>query len=673
MSSPARWVRVSGARLFAGYAVASLIPILALGGVLAHGNLQDGIEHGRAQGRAQAAVIEEMAISPALDGHELARGLSRSEARRLRAATDLAIYRGSVIRLLLRSFDGDVVFSDDGSADGALPASHPAFRAAAGGATNARVTSAPVVGDDRPQPSGRVLRVLQPIIADASGRSLGVLEIHLPFSAVAEQVRASTVRTYWRLGAGLAILYVVLGAISWSTTRRLRRHAAQSEYESLHDPLTGLPNRKLFELRLEESVRRQEAGAVVLVDLDRFKIVNDTLGHRAGDRLLCEVADRLHASLRPEDTVARLGGDEFGLLLPGVRDTATAHGVLQRARDALVAEIVIDDVPLTMDASFGIAFQPGDATEVEALLNCADAAMYHGKRGTQGTVIYHPSIASAPSHHLSIQGDMRRAIDNDELCLHYQPVVDVASGAVTRVEALLRWQHPERGLLGPGEFLAAVEQTSLVGPMTEWVLTRALRDCLAWTAAGHPWEVAVNVSARNLDTHDFTDTVLRLLAASGVDPARLHLEVTETALAIDHGLVSGTLDQLARHGIGVALDDFGVGYASLAHLRGLALSEVKIDRAFVAGVETSERDREVVRSLVRLAHGLGLRVTAEGVETAATAGWLRESGCDAVQGYHFARPRPWTELAEVRPGTPYAGPTGSAGSAAPTEPLRATR
>jgi diguanylate cyclase len=289
-------------------------------------------------------------------------------------------------------------------------------------------------------------------------------------------------------------------------------------------------------------------------------------------------------------------------------------------------------------------------------MHCADAAMYHGKRGTQGTVVYHPSIAVSPSHHLSIQGDMRRAIDHDELRLHYQPVVDLRTGTVGRVEALVRWQHPERGLLAPGEFLPAVEQTSLIEPLTEWVLARALQDCVRWTSQGHDWSVAVNVSARNLDSDGFTDTVLRQLARTGVEPTRLQIEVTETALAIDHGAVISALDRLARHGVGVALDDFGVGYASLAHLRTLALSEVKIDRAFVTGVEACDQDREVVRSLIQLSHGLGLRVTAEGVESAVTAGWLLDVGCDSAQGYYFARPRPWTELVSADPRAVFAGP-----------------
>ena len=626
----------TGARLFVAYAVASLVPVLALGAVLAHGNQQDGIQRGLEYGRAQAAVIEETAIAPALSGDDLSAGLSGGEQQRLQSATDLAIFRGSVVRLRLRSFDGVVVFSDDGAVDGGLPPSDPAFVTASAGGTDVAI-----LDDDVP---GRAIRVLQPVVANASGRSVGVLEIYLPYDAVAAEVRAATVRTYWRLGAGLGLLYVVLGAISWSTTRRLRRHAAHREHESLHDPLTGLPNRALFRLRLEAATRRGDAGAVVLADLDRFKEVNDTLGHLAGDELLRVVSRRLTDALRTDDTVARLGGDEFGLLLADVDDADEAQEMLGRVRDQLSAEIVLDGVPLTIEASFGVALHPQHANDVECLLRCADSAMYRGKRGTAGIVVYDPSFAPPPTHHLTIQRDMRQAIEDDDLVLHYQPKVCLESGRTTCQEALLRWQHPTRGLLAPGEFLPAVEQSGLIDPLTEWVLRRALADCSRWAAQGEDWDVAVNVSARNLDSPDFVKTVTDLVAESGVDPGRLHLEITETALAVDVQAAARTLEALALKGIRVALDDFGVGYASLSHLRSLALSEVKIDRAFVIGMEHSDSDREVVRSLILLAHGLGLKVTAEGVETASGGEWLRSAGCDSAQGYFFARPAPWDDL-----------------------------
>jgi EAL domain-containing protein (putative c-di-GMP-specific phosphodiesterase class I) len=282
--------------------------------------------------------------------------------------------------------------------------------------------------------------------------------------------------------------------------------------------------------------------------------------------------------------------------------------------------------------------------------------MYQGKRGTAGIVVFDPALVTAPSAHWITVHEVRRALEAGELRLHHQPKVDLRTGRTSGVEALLRWQHPERGLLAPEEFLPAVEHSGIMGPLTEWVITQALVDCAAWTAEGRDWSVAVNVSVRNLEQPEFAATVVRLAADTGVPPERLVLEVTETALPVDLGATARTLATLTAHGFGTALDDFGVGYASLSHLRSLALAEVKIDRSFVAGVGVNAEDGAVVRSLVQLAHGLGLTVCAEGVETAAAAEWLRDAGCDRAQGYFFSRPRPWPalppDLAGSRPLTP---------------------
>jgi diguanylate cyclase len=293
-------MRHVGSRLFAAYAAASLIPVVLLGAVLVRGSQQEALESGLEHGRAQAAVIEEMAIAPALTGADLDVQLTAAERERLQNATDLAIFNGSVIRLRLRGFSGRVVFSDDGSTAGALPIAHPAFRAAAVGRTDVAIVQ------DSDGVSSQVIRVLQPVVAKATGQSLGVLELYLPYSTIAKHVQAQMRRTYWRLAAGLTALYAVLAFIAWSTTRRLRRHATQHQYEALHDGLTGLPNRTWFRERAEDAIERGQHGAIVLVDLDRFKDVNDTLGHHAGDELLRVVAQRLQGALRTDDTVARL-------------------------------------------------------------------------------------------------------------------------------------------------------------------------------------------------------------------------------------------------------------------------------------------------------------------------------------------------------------------------------
>jgi diguanylate cyclase (GGDEF)-like protein len=631
----------AGSLLFVAYAVASLVSVAALGAVLTYGYRDDAADRGRDQGLAQAAVIEEMAIAPALDGADLAAGLTEPQRERLQTATDLAIFRGSVIRLRVRSYSGQVVFSDDGSTAGGVSVSDRSFRAAVGG--NADVT----VVADTSRPTGAAVRVMQPIIIGASGQAVGVLELYLPNEANAVHLRAQMRRAYERLGAGLIGLYVVLALISWSTTRSLRRHAARHRHEALHDGLTGLPNRAAFRARaetaLEAAARGGPGGALVLADLNRFKEVNDTLGHHAGDELLQLVARRLTGALRTGDTVARLGGDEFGLILPGVAADQVV-GLLTGVRDAVAEEVTLDGMPLSIEASFGVVRYPEHGVDVDELLQYADAAMYQGKRGTAAIVVHSGPGAAHPTAWLAVQAELRHALERDELELLYQPKVRLSDGAVSGVEALVRWQHPQRGLLPPAEFLPAAEQSGLIAPLTDWVLRRALADQAAWTAAGHPWPVSVNISARNLEAPGFPLSVRDIAATAGAAPARLTLEVTETAMAGDVGTATDAVRELAAYGIAVSVDDFGIGFTSLSHLRGLPVSEIKIDQTFVGGMPYDQQDRAIVRSIIELGHGVGARVTAEGVETPRVRRWLAEAGCDDAQGYLFSKPVPWTNI-----------------------------
>jgi diguanylate cyclase (GGDEF)-like protein len=635
--------REGGSRLFTVYAAVSLVPVLALGGVLLLGYQKQAEERGRDQGRAQAAVIEEMAVAPALSGDDLSHGLSAIERSRLQSATDLAIFNGSVTRLRLRTFEGAVAFSDDGTEAGAVPVDDPAFQAAATGRTDVRV-----LHDTQLSPGGAV-RVLQPVVADTTGQATGVLEVYLPYDAIATKVQAETTRTIWRLAIALLSLYAVLALISWWTTRNLRRHAAQREHEAMHDVLTGLPNRGRFRATAEEAIargRRGEAGALVLVDLDRFKEVNDTLGHHAGDELLRVVGQRLTESLRTDDLVARLGGDEFGLILPGAGDKTTTVALLTRVREHLAREVVLDGVSLSVEASFGVAFYPDDADDVEGLLQCADGAMYQGKHGAVGVVVYEPRTASHPTHSLIVQQELRLALERDELVLFYQPRIALSDGSVPGVEALVRWRHPERGLLPPDEFLPVAERSGLIEPLTDWVLRRALSDQDQWRAAGVPWTVAVNVSARNLESPQLHRTVRELISADGGTSERLHIEVTETALAMDATAAAEVVEALAGEGLTIAIDDFGIGYTSLSQLRSLPVSEIKIDRTFVSDLADNAQDRAIVRSVIELGHSLGFQVTAEGVETRGVAEWLTDAGCDHAQGFLWSKPLPWRELAD---------------------------
>jgi len=628
------------ARLFAVYAVLSALPVVALGVMLDQTYRQQAQEQGIAQGRAQAAVIEEMAVSPALSGDDLAEGLTAGELRRLSDATDLAVFKGSVLRLRLRDFDGRVVFSDDGKTDEAVLATSTSFQRAAVGRTSAEVVSSA---------SGRSVRVLRPVVASASGRSTGVLELYLPYDDIAAAVDKQVQHAWTRLLIGLVLLYGMLAALSWRTSRSLRRHAAQREHEALHDPLTGLPNRALFQERAEQAcatATEQDPVALVLLDLDRFKDVNDTLGHHAGDVLLQAVARRLSVGVRSDDTVARLGGDEFGLVLPGVADEATALALLQELRARLAEELHVEGVALSVEASIGIALVPQHGLDVETLLKRADAAMYRGKRGSRSVVLADPLVTPALPSALALHAELRHALERDELVLLYQPKLELGTGRTVALEALLRWQHPERGLLAPVEFLPAVEQSDLVGPFTGWVLRQALSDLADWSATGLEWAVAVNVSARNLEAPGFAAEVADLLRASRVAADRVVLEITETALAADASALAASVHELAACGIAVSVDDFGTGWSSLTQLRALPFAEVKIDRSFVTHLDTEPQDRALVRSVIDLAHGLACWVTAEGVESQDTADWLRAAGCDQAQGFLWSRPEPWRSLVD---------------------------
>jgi diguanylate cyclase (GGDEF)-like protein len=646
--------RQQGSRLFALYVLASLVPISLIGAVTVRADTNIGIEFGRDWGRAQSAVIEQMSIAPALRGADLSLGLNKAERGRLQSATDLAIFNGTVAHLRLRSFTGAVEFSDDGHVAGSVSVSDPAFRTAAAGGTDVRVIQ-------NTQDSTSVVRVMQPVIGAANGQATGVLEVYLPYDAIATKVAAETHAEILHLALSLVGLFALLALISWWTTRALRHNAATYEYESLHDSLTGLPNRELFRRSAQDALERGhrgEHGALVLIDLDHFKDVNDTLGHHAGDELLQVVGRRLRECLRTDDMVARLGGDEFAMVLPRRGGRQETLALVHRIRDELGAEVVLEGVSLQVEASFGVCFYPENAENVEDLLQHADAAMYRGKLGPGGIVIYEAGTPVHATDTLVIQEELREALDHGELVLHYQPKLKLSSGQVTCVEALVRWQHPERGLLLPAEFLTVAERCDLIEPLTAWVLRRALADYKAWTAAGHDWMVAVNVSARNLTSPEFADSVAQILHDAGVPPDRLHLEVSETALAFDAELARAVVGPLADQGISIAMDHFGMDLTDLAQFCTTNVSEIKIDRTFLADLPGNEQDRAIVRSLIGLGHNLGCVVMAQGVESQDVADALKDAGCDHAQGYLWLHLGPWTEVARVfgAAGTPTAPP-----------------
>jgi diguanylate cyclase (GGDEF)-like protein/PAS domain S-box-containing protein len=446
----------------------------------------------------------------------------------------------------------------------------------------------------------------------------------------------------------------IIGVIQDLTRRKaaeaaLRAQAELNQHQALHDALTGLPNRTLFRDRIEQALhraRRSEAAvAVLMLDLDRFKEVNDSLGHAAGDALLVEIGRRLDGMLRASDTVARLGGDEFGVLLPDPTSVADVTTAARRVRAAIQEPVIVQGLPLSVDASIGIAMFPGDGLEVETLLKHADVAMYHAKQENAGVAFYESSRHDDDPVRLTLVGELRRALEERELTLHYQPKASLADGSVRSVEALLRWEHPERGLVPPDAFIPTVQQTGLIMPLAVYVVDEALRQCRAWLDRGLRLAIAVNLSTRNLMDLDFPLEVQSLLAQHGVDGTLLEIEITESTVLADPARTRRVLERLAALGVRVSIDDFGTGYSSLAHLRRLPVDEIKIDRSFVSGMDSDEDDATIVRSTIELGRSLGLDVVAEGVETQAVWDRLAALGCTYAQGYHLSRPLPADALA----------------------------
>ena len=430
----------------------------------------------------------------------------------------------------------------------------------------------------------------------------------------------------------------------------LLRQAEINEHQALHDGLTGLPNRTLFRDRIEQAITiaEREGGqvAVAMMDLDRFKDVNDSLGHHAGDALLVEIGKRLRGILRSSDTVARLGGDEFGVLISKPRTERDVLVVIEKIRAGLERPVTIDGLALPAEGSIGIAMFPHHGEDVDTLLRHADVAMYGAKEEKGGYAFYEKSRNASDPARLTLVSELRRAIEERELVLYYQPKASLANGAVQSVEALLRWNHPTRGLVGPDEFIPLAQQTGLIKPLTLYVLDEALSQCRAWQRAGMTLGVAVNLSVRNLLDAEFPDQVKHLLKKRRVDPSLLELEITESTMLSDPVRTKRVLDKLSAMGVALSIDDFGTGYSSLAYLSQLPVNEIKIDRSFVMNMADSDNDAVIVRSTIDLARNLGLHVVAEGVETEQAWDRLSELGCTLAQGYYLSRPVPAAELTD---------------------------
>ncbi len=439
---------------------------------------------------------------------------------------------------------------------------------------------------------------------------------------------------------------LLLAALFAATLRRVRRQLHNQReralHDSLHDQLTGLPNRALLADRFDQALRagRRQNLCVgfLLIDLDRFKEVNDTLGHRFGDRLLTQIGPRLATVLRDMDTVARLGGDEFAVVLPTVDSVSGVMAVAARLRDALSAPFDVEGIEVAVEASIGVAVSGVHGDDMATLLQRADIAMYIAKEQGIGVLAYDPGLDDHSPERLGLLGEMRRALDQDELVLHYQPQIVVRTGEICGAEALVRWQHPTRGLVPPDEFIPLAEHTALIGPLTLRVLDLALAQIRAWLDAGYRVPVAVNISARNLLDESLEREILERLEHHRVPANLLEVEITESAIMTEPERAKDMLTRLHESGIRIAIDDFGAGYTSLARLKDLPVSELKVDKSFVISMDTDASNALIVQSVVELSHNLGLTAVAEGVESEGALTVLARYGCDTAQGYHISHP-----------------------------------
>ena len=435
------------------------------------------------------------------------------------------------------------------------------------------------------------------------------------------------------------------------SARDVSERIAQAEAlrrQALHDTLTDLPNRVFFRERLEQAItqaqRSKKPLALLLLDLDRFREINDTFGHQWGDTLLQQVGARLHGILRKSDLIARLGGDEFAVLLSNTSDVSGATNVANRIMSVLEHAFVVDGHTLTIGASVGIALFPEHAGDADTLLQRADIAMYAAKRANGGFVFYQPDQDKHSPDRLLLVGELRHAIENDHLILHYQPKVNFSSGNVGHVEALVRWRHAQRGLVPPDEFISLAEQTGLIRPLFLWVLNEALRQCALWQQDGIYLHIAVNLSMRNLQDPHLPETIQQLLSRWRLAATWLEIEITESALAADPEQALQILTRLSEMGVRIAIDDFGTGYSSLSYLKRLPIDEIKIDKSFILGMANDENDATIVRSTIDLGHNLGLKVVAEGIEDQTTWNLLTTWKCDFAQGYFLSRPLPAPDL-----------------------------
>ncbi len=441
------------------------------------------------------------------------------------------------------------------------------------------------------------------------------------------------------LGGAATVLGILIGI---AVIRNSNHQAGLLQHQAMYDSLTNLPNRVLFADRLQQAirVRRRENKpfALIAMDLDRFKEINDRLGHHAGDQVLLHVGNCVRTCLRESDTVARMGGDEFAILLATANDLDGAVAATKKILRALDEPVDIAGQKIEIGASLGIVLYPEHGEDPEVLMRAADAAMYAAKQVHGGYKVYSKDLGHGVDNRQTLQGELRHAIAHNELVLYFQPQIDFKSNRINGVEALVRWQHPKHGLVAPDKFIPLAEQTGMIKPLTYHVLRSALRHCEGWQRAGLDLSISVNISAINIQDLEFPDQVAEILKEFNVPPGRLELEITETAVMSEPVRAVECIKKLSALGLLIAIDDFGTGYSSMSYLKELLVAKIKIDKSFVTDMASNRNDAVIVRSTVELGHNLGMKVVAEGVETQAVWDKLSALGCDDAQGYYMSHP-----------------------------------
>jgi diguanylate cyclase (GGDEF)-like protein len=633
-------------------ALLSLVPMVALGFVLARVLQAQIVTRSLADATQSAQLIARIAIQPRLSPEDLRRGLTPNGVRALDDQLRGRSTTQNLARIKIWNAKNQVIYSDDHRLIGhTFPPSDDLVAAIAGRPEDASVVRpAPHTETASEVGLGQLVEVYVPLRFTASGPPAGAFEIYLSYHPIAAAISRDKLTIVLLVSIGLALLWAVLFRIVARASRRLRRQAEENDRLARYDQLTGLPNRTLFMERVAEALaeepQRRGSTAVLLIDLDHFNEINNTLGTPVGDDVLCQVGRRLETAFGGDTVVARIGADEYALVCPWTSGVPGALAIAAVVQSCLEAPIALEGVALNIEASIGIALMGDHADDLDTLLERADLALTRARSHFSRVEVYSPAFDNFDASHLILLGQVRAALERDEFILHYQPKVDLASGRISGVEALVRWNHPEHGLLPPLRFIPLIEPTALVGPVTLHVIASALQQMSIWRTLGLRLGMSVNLSARNLLDVELPAQIEGLLEEHGVPADQLTLEVTESATLVDPERAIRVLSALRASGMTVSIDDFGTGNASIEYLTRLPADELKIDKSFITNLCEDTRAEAIVCSTIDLASHLGLKIVAEGIETEAVLARVAALGCSTGQGYVISRPVPADQLTE---------------------------